>query len=137
MSETRGPDGRRRTFSWCFEEATLFIQNEFGREHQFSVQEIQNILTSLHANFEAEFFPLANNVERLGNGTELPGLGTTILDQQPGNITHAQGSSYFGVVMEECGYFEWNQKRLGIKWRLIDTDVNIDTIMARLNQGGV
>ena len=54
-------------------------------------------------------FPLANNVQHLRDGTEKMGLGRAILDLKGSTISHAQGSSYLGVVLEECGIssLEW------------------------------
>jgi len=75
---------------------------------------------------------LGNNVEKLGNATERQGLGTTILEQRPGNTYHAQGASYLGVVLEECGYFQWNGKHRGIGWRLIENDFSAENIIRRL-----
>jgi hypothetical protein len=134
MSETRGGKNKRKRFGWEYDPRTMriLIENEDGRRHEFPVQEIEGILRHLQAKFGNAFFPLANNVVKLTNGTERPGLGTKILEQKPGDIHHAQGASYLGVVMEECRYFEWNRKRRGIMWRLIDSDFSIQTIITKL-----
>jgi hypothetical protein len=55
---------------------------------------------------------LANNVQKLGKGIETRGLGTIILDFNPGNVKHAQAASYLCPVLEEIGYFDWNGKRV-------------------------
>jgi len=60
------------------------------------------------------------------------GLGKAILELDDSDVTHAQGSSYLGVVLEECGYFVWNGKHRGIHWRLINTDFSIPALIARL-----
>lgn len=93
--------------------------------HSYSATEIYQILQSLQKQFGQEYFPLANNVERLGHGDERPGLGMTIL--QVGintNITHAQGSSYLGPCLERLGYCEWNGLNNGIQWRLIQQNIS-------------
>ena len=134
MSETRGGKNKRKRFGWEYDPRTMriLIEKEDGRRHEFPVQEIESILRSLQAEFGNGFFPLANNVEKLSNGSERPGLGKIILEQKPGDILHAQGASYLGVVMEECRYFEWNGRRRGIMWRLIDNDFSIQTIITKL-----
>ena len=67
------------------------------------------MLKRLDDQFTAGWFPLANNVEKLSNGTEKAGLGQTILQGQPGNVIHAQASSYLGVVLEDLGLATWNR----------------------------
>ena len=110
----------------------ISIKNEDGKIHEYSVHEIENILKNLKVRFGNGFFPLANNVEKLHKGSERLGLGRMILEQRPADIYHAQGSSYLGVVMEECGYFEWNGIRRGIEWCLIDSDFSTNTIISKL-----
>ena len=76
------------------------------------------IIQWLYENFQMDWFPLANNVELMHRGEERPGLGMAILKGTPHDISHAQGSSYLGVVLEEAGVLEWNGERRGIQWRL-------------------
>ena len=134
MSITRGGLSRRKQFDWHFDAISkkVRVKNEDDREHSYSVQEIHFILGRLHKEFGNKYFPLANNVEYLGDGTEKMGLGVIILQQADSNVSHAQGSSYLGVVLEECGYFTWNGKNRGIEWRLIETDFSLATIESRL-----
>ena len=74
---------------------------------------------NIHNRFDFEWFPLANNVQKLGTGTEKEGLGTAILKQRPTDITYAQASSYLGPFLDELGLFKWNQKRKGICWQIV------------------
>ena len=131
MSFTHG--GKRRPFDWYYdpERKILVIESERMR-HEYPVHEIEQILCDLHEDFGSSFFPLANNVEKLGKETEKPGLGMAILSQEPKDITHAQGSSYLGVVLEEIGYCKWNGKKIGIEWRIIDKDFDQESIISRL-----
>jgi hypothetical protein len=134
MPFTRGGLTRRKRFEWHFDvnSGRVRIENEDGREHSYSVQEISQILKRLQKEFGGEFFPLANNVEWLSNGTEKMGIGKVILEQENSSVSHAQGSSYLGVVLEECGYFVWNQRHRGIQWRLTITDFGVKRIESRL-----
>lgn len=132
VSETHGH--RSKTFRWQVKPSPdrLSIESDEGVKHEYALTEIQRILMRLDEEFGDGFFPLGNNVEKLGNGTEVAGLGTTILEQRPKDISHAQGASYLGVVLEECGYLEWNRQKRGIEWRLIRKDLEKAAIAARL-----
>ncbi|MGO9314589.1 MAG: hypothetical protein ACLQBD_15880 [Syntrophobacteraceae bacterium] len=134
MSVTHGVTAKAKRFDWYFDTKSkkVWIENEKGREHGYSTQEIQSILSKLYDEFRDRYFPLANNVARLSNGTEKMGFGMVILNQKNSNVPHAQGSSYLGVVLEECGYLAWNGKHVGIEWRIIDTDFSLDAIQSRL-----
>ena len=116
MSVTHG--GRYKIFEWQLIGDKIHIRNEDGREHTYSLSETYKIIKWLRVNFGKDWFPLANNVELMGRGKEKDGLGIAILNLSPDDITHAQGSSYLGVVIEEIGIFEWNGAIRGIQWRL-------------------
>ena len=128
---------RMRSFRWYYdpERDMLVIESESKMRHEYPVPELEQIFRYLHAHFGSSSFPLANNVQKLGNGTEILGLGMAILEQKPRDITHAQGSSYLGVVLEDIGYLEWNGKRKGIKWEIIDDDFDGGSIRSRLSAG--
>jgi hypothetical protein len=118
MSSTHG--GRSVSFQWHFENDLLTITNEKGRTHEYSLAEIVRTLRWLEDEFGEGWFPLINNVEKLGKGTEQKSLSVAILRQAPGDITHAQGASYLGVVLEEAEILKWNGAKRGIMWRLTD-----------------
>ena len=131
MSSTHGARGIK--FVWDFsEEDGVSIKNEKGRYHFYTTKEIVTILNELFERFGNNWFPLANNVEKLGKGTEQFGLGMAILSQQPGNITHAQGSSYLGVVLEESGILKWNEEKKGIRWKIKISKLTDDNVIDHL-----
>ena len=134
MPETRGGRNKRKRFDWHYDPGTarVLIENQDGRQHAFYLHEVESILRDLRAGFGTGFFPLANNVQKLHDGSERLGLGTTILKQRQRDVTHAQGASYLGVVMEECHFFEWNGRRRGITWRLVADDISGEAIAASL-----
>ena len=117
MSTTHG--GRKKGFNWHLVSNDIFIKNEDGRLHLYSLKETYQIIQWLKQKFGNGWFPLANNVQSLGSGEEKDGLGVAILIQSPDDITHAQGSSYLGVVLEEFGIFQWNGEKRGIQWRIV------------------
>ena len=65
MSETRGGPKKRKRFSWQYDSLSeeVYIKNQDGKIHRYSVIEIINILLALKESFNEGFFPLANNVE--------------------------------------------------------------------------
>ena len=117
MSVTNG--GRAKHFKWDLITPRISIKNDDGRVHEFELTEILEILSWLKDKFSDDWFPLANNVELMSNGAEQKGLGRAILNSKPNDITHAQGSSYLGVVLQELGIFEWNHAKRGIEWRIV------------------
>ncbi len=58
------------------------------------------------------------------------------LENLPKDIARAQGASYLGVVLEECGFLEWNKEHGGIAWRLLETDFSPEALEARLQGRG-
>jgi len=121
--------GRKaKRFDWVFQDDYVKIKNENGRQEDYSLAEIFDIINWLTKQFGLSWFPLANNVEKLGQDTEVDGLGVAILRQRPGNISHAQGASYLGVVLEYVGILEWNNKQRGIQWRIINSVRNPDEL---------
>lgn len=131
---TRGGPKKAVIFQVVYDDdmCSLVIRNTNGARHEFNLYEIMLVLRKLLEDFGSGPFPLANNVETMGQGTEQAGLGMTILSQRPGDVTHAQGASYLGPVLEHCRFLEWNGKHVGIEWRLIDTDCNIKHVLAKM-----
>lgn len=83
----------------------------------------------MNKQFNTNWFSLANNVVKLRNDTEKPGLGKCIyeLDKfRKNRETYAQGASYLGVVLEELEIFEWNKiTGQGIEWKIVNNDSRI------------
>ena len=117
LGRTNG-GGRSKSFRWWWDGRTLHIKRENGLHDRFRKDELLKILQSLKDQFDSRWFPLANNVDKMSKGIETPGLGMTILGIRPGDITHAQASSYLGVVFEYVGLATWNEKHRGIEWCL-------------------
>ncbi len=132
MSVTHG--GRARRFKWFFVDEHLVIENESGLKHTYSAEEILAILSGIQTEFGDRWFPLANNVEKMRRGTEIPGLGMAIYRLRPGDTLHAQGASYLGVVLDEVGILEWNGKSRGISWRLKVDPKEPEALRARLGR---
>lgn len=128
--------GGAKSFCWGWDGATVQIWRENGWDDRFPVAEVAEIVNSLEDQFRLQWFPLANNVEKMRNGTEQPGLGMTILNIRPGDVRHAQASSYLGVVFEHVGLATWNGKSKRIAWRLNRQAPTVGELGARLSEGG-
>lgn len=132
MPTTHG--GRKaKSFNWEFHNNYVIINNEKGRREEYSLNEMFAVLSWLSDRFGAGWFPLANNVEKLGRDEETDGLGVAILRQQPRNVRHAQGSSYLGVVLEDAGLLEWNNRQRRIEWRIIHQAQTVDELRAAID----
>jgi len=129
--KTHGGTKKGLEFDWGYDEYSdeIVIINEKRKRHSYSIGEIGNILKTLESQFGTSFFPLANAVDKLSNGTERSGLGMAILREKPRDVYHAQGSSYLGVVLEECDFLKWNGKNRGIEWKIIDSNFNKDKLV--------
>lgn len=127
-ASTRG--GKAKEFHWAFEPYidSLKIDRDLAKPDYFKVQEVFSVIHILYDHFGSDWYPLANNVEKMGNGTETMGLGSAIFSISR-DITHAQAASQLGVILEELGIFEWNNKPRGIAWRLrVDPPATIDDL---------
>lgn len=126
MLETHGGGRKAKSFEWEFQDDYVRIKNKNERREDYPLTEILDVLNWLTEIFRSGWFPLANNVAKLGKGTEIDGLGVAILLQRPKNISHAQGASYLGVILEHAEILEWNNKQKGIQWRIIRPDLSLD-----------
>ena len=135
MPETHGGVQGRR-FKWQYDPGTarVIVTGEGQDVHTFDVSDIQAILRSLHGRFGTNFFPLASDAQKLADGAERQGLGTAILDRRLDDVYHAQGAEYLGVILESCGYFEWNSRWHDVAWRLVERDFDADILVARLKR---
>jgi hypothetical protein len=108
--------GKPKRFAWKYDATTqaLRIVNERGRGLRYTLAHLTALLEHLERDFGAAEIPLANNVAKLGDGSEQPGLGTALLRLKPGDVSFAQGASYLGVVLEDLGYLRWNGRHRGI-----------------------
>jgi hypothetical protein len=129
--------GKQIPFKSWMEGENLMMCNINGLAHKFDLNEIIGVLKDLEKNvsngeFHGGWIPLANNVELMNGGGEKNGFGMAILRQQPGEILHAQGASYLGPILEEINVLEWNGRRKGICWRLVDGVPGVNELAVRL-----
>ena len=135
---TRGSPQKRKRFWWWWNGTLHICRENRNRQHdEFSIAELERILEDLEGQFRSGWFPLANNVAKMPNGTEKPGLGMTIFRIRPEDTMHAQASSYLGVVFEQIGLATWNRKSWGIEWRLNGKVPTGDELAGLLARGRV
>lgn len=137
---TRGGPRKAKRFTWRYDPATraIIIVNERERALVYTLEQVVAALHALKAEFGSREIPLANNVAKVGDGSEQPGFGTVLIRLKPGDTSFAQGASYLGVVLEDLGYLRWNGRHRGIAWHLTDTSVDRVDLERRLlaQQGG-
>jgi len=78
------------------------IKKENGKQEDYPLAEIFAILRWLTGRFGADYFPLANNVEKLWHDEEADGLGVAILRQQPKKDTPRAGIILLGSHPGAC-----------------------------------
>ena len=59
---------------------------------------------------DAEWWPLANNVEKLANGTEKHGLGRFLYEQLGRDTAGAQLAGQLGVILTSAGVWDYHGK---------------------------
>ena len=64
---------------------------------------------------------LANNVEKLANGTEKEGLGSFIYNTISRETVDAQASSHIAAILFEIGVFDYNGAKRGMEFWVIDS----------------
>lgn len=120
---TRG--GKAKDFKWRCDEtkdALVVTRKLQNREEEYSFAELFRVIHQLYDRFGYDWFPLANSLTKLQDGTERQGLGMSLFESYSGvpsaRVSHAQGASQIGVVLEALRIVEWNRESRGIQWRL-------------------
>jgi hypothetical protein len=132
VAKTHG--GKAIDFDWSFQENLLVINSNTSQMHEYTLQEIVNILSILHSKFGNDWFPLANNIEKMPKQKEKLGLGSIIYSLAPGKTHHAQGASYLGIILEETGILKWNRKIKGIEWQIAEVCLDSNSIQRALKE---
>jgi len=100
---------RSKLFEWIFDSKTgLEIVRQFStgpRVDTFSIDEIKQIIKFATSN---ENIPLANNVEKIHQGTEKIGLGSFIYNHLKEDLIKAQAASQLATIFVKTGIFDYN-----------------------------
>jgi len=111
--------GKKKQFSWRFDNDSdaIVIDRKLTRHDIFTLREIFSVIQALYGNLADDWYPLANSVVKMEDGTEVIGLGSSIYAGS-NDTTHGQAASQLGVILEYAGIFKWNGRSRNIAWRL-------------------
>lgn len=115
MSHTRG-GAKAVSFDWQLSATLEIFKTSEPTYRNYTRADLIQACRWLFNLFGRDWFPLADDVKKLGNGTEKNGLGVALYTIYP-NTAYGQGASYVGVILEELGLLEWNGAIRGICWR--------------------
>jgi len=101
---------KHKDFRWKFtNEEGLVIKRIFKDEVEhttiFSVVDIENLMNYV---FKREKTELANNVQKLHDGTEKEGLGKFVYEELGRNEEDAQATSQLAAIFVHAKIFDWN-----------------------------
>jgi len=113
--------GKHKIFWWRLKENySLEIIRKFNADTGkinssiFTEKEIDKIQEFINGNK----IPLANNVQKLQNGTEKEGLGKFLYENLDKNTTEAQLASHISAIFYYSGIWDYNEKKKGMLfWR--------------------
>ncbi|WP_321429134.1 hypothetical protein [uncultured Methanolobus sp.] len=109
----------QKPFYWKVDgEHNIFIRRKFKHWKPEKVSaDVLYRLNDYMANGSWKY--LANNVQKLGNGTEIEGLGSFLYRINP-DTSFAQLSSHLGAIFTNADVWECNKSERKMKFRLSD-----------------
>lgn len=121
-SQTFG--GKTKSFNWKIDDGcnihimrTFRGANGFVNTRLISRADIERLNDFISSN---NWVPLANNVEKLSNKAEKPGVGWFLYEHLGWSIMDSQLASHLGVILTLSGAWEYNGKKIGIEFRRFD-----------------
>lgn len=112
--------GKRKSFWWMVDEGgTVRIKRVFRGSKVPNVKVIcRDEMDCLHAFMEdGAWRRLSNSVTKLRDGSEQPGIGRFLVNRLGWPVTDAQLAGHLGVVLTQCGVWDYNAKKAGIEHR--------------------
>lgn len=120
--------GKAKDFWWCVgNDGSITIRRVFdtrgpGTDVRVRTITRTELMALLDAMSDGAWWPLANNVEKLTNGTEKDGLGSFLCERFGWTPTDAQLAGHLGVILSGAGVWDYNGRKRGIEFRLADPD---------------
>jgi hypothetical protein len=113
--------GKAKSFWWKINaDSSISISRKFNTKNgemmikdNITKEELQKI----HEYMKSDWICLANNVQKLKNGTEKEGLGKFVFSKLGWSTTKAQLSSHIGAIFSDSGVWHYNGKKVGIKFK--------------------
>ncbi|RCW24158.1 hypothetical protein [Marinilabilia salmonicolor] len=112
LSNTLGP--KAKSFKWRITPSQdLVISRVFKGDNLKKTTLAKNEVDRIErfVRIKGDWVDLANNVEKLGNGTEKEGIGSFIYKQLGRNTVEAQLSSHIGAIFVNAGIWEYRKQR--------------------------
>ena len=121
--------GKAKDFWWrAGDDGSITIRRVFEtrgpgtdvRVRAITRRELDQLLAAMA---DGRWWPLADNVEKLTNGTEKDGLGKFLCERFGWTPTDAQLAGHLGVILSGAGIWDYNGRKRGIEFRLADSDM--------------
>ncbi len=112
-------------FYWRIDnQGNVFIRRKFKSQKNYLEEKLSfddiNKLDKYMA--DGEWKALANNVAKLGAGTEKPGIGKFLHEQLDMSTTSSQLSSHLGTIFANSGAWLFNSKKKNMKFKKSDNE---------------
>ena len=112
--------GKKKSFWWMVDEkGTVRIKRVFRgskepRETAVRKDEMDHLNDSMR---DGAWWRLSNNVTKLRDRSEQPGIGRFFVNKLSWPVTDAQVAGQLGVILTKCGVWDYNGKKAGIQHR--------------------
>jgi hypothetical protein len=124
--------GKEKKFQWEVKEGILEIERiDANIKDHLELTLLLDVLHELHGRFKDDEFPLANNVQKLKEGSEIEGIGSLIYDKTQ-NVALAQSASQLAAILTHCEIFKWNGKRKNIRLSFLNCPKTLEELRSRL-----
>jgi hypothetical protein len=124
--------GKEKKFRWDIKNGILEIERiDANIKDQLELTLLLDVLHELHERFKNNEFPLANNVQKLKEGSEIEGIGSLIYAKTQ-NVIMAQSASQLGAILTHCEVFKWNGKRKNIRFSFLNCPKTLEELRSKL-----
>lgn len=119
--------GKSKPFLWKIDDGgNIHIKRKFNLEN--GEKDVEKVVNANDLNRLDEYMAdgkwkdLANNVQKLANGKEKPGIGKFLYDELGWTTTDAQLSSHLGVIFYRSKVWDYNEKMRGMQFKRISSN---------------
>lgn len=112
--------GKAKAFWWKIDgTGSISIKRRFKSSVTGQLKEISADEIALLQEFmsDQQWHRLSNNVAKLRDLTEQPGIGRFLVDNLGWSFTDAQLAGHLGVILTNCGVWDYNEKKSRIQHR--------------------
>lgn len=123
---TRTLSTKSKLFKWTFNWIDgLTIYRHFSNEERKDIFSINELKQIIQFTIENGRVPLANNVEKIHQGTEKKGLGSFIYSHFGKDITKAQAASQLAGILVHVGIYEYNGAARNMEFWINNDDLEL------------